>query len=229
MLIVPQRIPEAYVRSTVTTRLDERLNSIGQQILSRTRLESIVQEFNLYPDERRTMIMEDVIEMMRTRDIGFNTRNARADSGSFEVSFQYSSARTAQQVATRLASLFIQENTQDRAVLAEQTDEFLGSQLLEVERQLKEREKQLEDFRRSHPGAMPTQVESNQQALQNAQLQLQAVQESITRDRDRTVAVQRQLQDLQMAASMAPLPESSAQPQATADLRSTARERARRR
>ena len=152
MLIVPQRIPEAYVRSTITTRLDERLLAIGQEILSRTRLESIVQEFNLYPEERRTMIMEDIIEMMRTRDINFNTSRARADSGSFEISFQYSSARTAQAVASRLASLFIQENVQDRAVLAEQTDEFLGSQLLEVERQLKEREKQLEDFRRAHPG-----------------------------------------------------------------------------
>ena len=126
------------------------------------------------------MIMEDIIEMMRTRDIGFNARGARADSGSFEISYQSDSARTAQQVALRLASLFIQENMQDRAVLAEQTDEFLGSQLLEVERQLKEREKQLEDFRRSHPGAMPAQVESNQTALQNAQLQLTGGAGSIT-------------------------------------------------
>ena len=35
---------------------------IQQQILSRTRLERIIQEFNLYPDERKRMIMEDVIE-----------------------------------------------------------------------------------------------------------------------------------------------------------------------
>ena len=61
---------------------------------------------------------------------------------------------------------------------------------------------------------MPTQVESNQQALQNAQLQLQAVQESITRDRDRQVTVQRQLADLAMAASMAPPPDPSSQAKA---------------
>jgi polysaccharide chain length determinant protein (PEP-CTERM system associated) len=212
LLIVPQRIPEAYVRSSVTTRLDERLIAIGQQILSRTTLETIVQEFNLYEAERRTMIMEDVVEMMRTRDIKFNSSRARSDSGSFDVSFQYGSARTAQQVAAKLASLFIQENVQDRAVLAEQTDEFLGSQLLEVERQLKEREKQLEDFRRTHPGAMPSQAEGNQAALQNAQLQMTAVQESITRDRDRQLAVQRQLAEL-AAATVAPQFETG-QPQA---------------
>jgi polysaccharide chain length determinant protein (PEP-CTERM system associated) len=213
LLIVPQRIPESYVKNPVSVRIDERLMSIGQEILSRTRLESIVQEFNLYPEERRTKIMEDVIETMRTRDITFNTRNARADSGSFTISFQYSDPRIAQQVAQRLASLFIQENTQDRAVLAELTDEFLNSQLKDAERQLKERENQLAQFRRDHPGTMPTQVDSNQQGLQNAQLQLQGVQESISRDRDRQITIQRQIADIQMQASLAPPPDANGQAQ----------------
>ena len=52
----------------MTTSLDARLQAISQQIQSRTRLERIIQELNLYEAERRTMIMEDVIELMR-RDI----------------------------------------------------------------------------------------------------------------------------------------------------------------
>ena len=47
--VVPQQVPESYVRSTVTTRIDDRLRAIGQQIMSRTRLEPLVHEFNLYP------------------------------------------------------------------------------------------------------------------------------------------------------------------------------------
>jgi len=43
ILVVPQRVPESYVRSTVTTRIEDRLQSISQQILSRTRLERIIQ------------------------------------------------------------------------------------------------------------------------------------------------------------------------------------------
>jgi len=205
LLIVPQRVPEAYVRPTVTTRLDERLMALSQDILSRTRLESIIQDFNLYPEERRTMIMEDVIEMMRNRDIKFNAARARADSGSFDISFQSDSARTAQKVTEKLAGLFIQESLTDRTALAEQTDAFLSSQLLEVERQLKEREKQLADFRRTHPGAMPSQADGNAAALQNAQLQTTAVQESLARDRDRQAAIQRQLADLSMAVPIAPV------------------------
>ena len=59
ILVVPQRVPESYVRSTITTRIEDRLQAISQQILSRTRLERIIQDFNLYPVERKTAIMED--------------------------------------------------------------------------------------------------------------------------------------------------------------------------
>src|SRR5690606_11035031 len=69
ILVVPQRVPESYVRSTVTASVSERLQTISQQILSRTRLERIIEEFNLYENQRQTMIMEDVVQLMRTRDI----------------------------------------------------------------------------------------------------------------------------------------------------------------
>src|SRR6476469_2877315 len=69
ILVVPQRVPESYVKSTVTTRIEDRLQSLTQQIMSRTRLERTIQDFNLYEKQRKTGIMEDVVEAMR-RDIG---------------------------------------------------------------------------------------------------------------------------------------------------------------
>src|SRR3954469_4368409 len=65
ILVVPQRVPESYVRSTVTTRIEDRLQSLSQQIMSRTRLERIIQDFNLYEKERKTGIMEDIVQRMR--------------------------------------------------------------------------------------------------------------------------------------------------------------------
>src|SRR5215208_3076681 len=79
--VVPQQVPQAYVRPTVTTDISERLQAISQEILSRTRLEAIVQEFNLYAPERETMIMEDVIERMRTTDIMVNVTGGRRSRG----------------------------------------------------------------------------------------------------------------------------------------------------
>ncbi len=169
ILVVPQRVPTAYVRSTVTAGVAERLQTISQQILSRTRLERIIEEFNLYPEERRTMIMEDVVELMRTRDVKVNVPNSRRrnqDASHFSVSFDSSQPRTAMLVAERLASMFVQENLQDREVLADATNQFLQAQLEDARRRLIEHEKKLEEFRQRNSGQLPSQVQSNLQMMQ---------------------------------------------------------------
>jgi polysaccharide chain length determinant protein (PEP-CTERM system associated) len=199
LLIVPQRVPENYVRATVTARLDERLRSIGQQILTRTQLERIMQEFDLYPNERRTMIMEDVIELMK-KDIDIGP--PRGNAGTFTVSFEAGNPRTAMVVTERLASLFIRQNLEDRSAFAEQTGQFLDSQLEESRRKLKDHEAKLEAFKRENPGRMPEEMQANQMALGAAQGQLQSLQETIYRDRDRQLMLQQMLSDAkaQMAA-----------------------------
>jgi polysaccharide chain length determinant protein (PEP-CTERM system associated) len=210
LLIVPQRVPENFVRPTVTARLDERLQAMNREILSRTKLEAIVQEFDLYPEERKTMIMEDVVQLMRTRDI--KLQPPRRGDNAFLIGFEYSEPRTAMLVTERLASLFIRENIEDRTLLADQADQFLQSQLQEMERELKEREKKLVAFKRSNPGVMPEQMNASQQALSNAGLELRGVQESIMRDRDELVKVRRQIADLTAAAAVTTPPEPITQP-----------------
>jgi polysaccharide chain length determinant protein (PEP-CTERM system associated) len=194
ILVVPQRVPETYVRSTVTTRIEDRLQSISQQILSRTRLERIIQDFNLYADRRKTDIMEDVVEGMR-RDIGVEIVKGDA----FRVSFTANDPRTAMRVTERLASFFIDESLKDREVLAEGTNQFLESQLEDARRRLIENEKLLEEYRRKHDGQLPTQLEANMQGLHNTEMQLQALLESLNRDRDRRLILERQIADSAMA------------------------------
>jgi polysaccharide chain length determinant protein (PEP-CTERM system associated) len=191
ILVIPQRVPESYVRATVTTRIEDRLQSMRQQIMSRTRLESIVQSYNLYPELRQRGIMEDVIEQMR-KDI--QVEIVRGDA--FRVSYVSEDPRTAMRVAERLAGLFIEENLQDRAVLAESTNQFLESQLEEARRRLVEHEKKLEDYRMRYAGQLPDQVTPNLQVLSNTQMQLQNLMETTARDRDRRLILERQLADL---------------------------------
>ena len=40
--VIPQKVPEDYVRATVTTSIEDRLQQISQLILSRTRLTALV-------------------------------------------------------------------------------------------------------------------------------------------------------------------------------------------
>jgi len=193
ILVVPQRVPESYVRSTITARIEDRLQSISQQILSRTRLEQIVTDFNLYAKERADKeLMEDIVEQMRTRDIGIDIIKGDA----FRVSYQASDPRTAMRVTERLASLFIDESLRDREVLAEGTSQFLATQLDEARRQLVLTETKLQDFQRAHNGELPAQMAANLQGQHNAEMALQSLGEDLNRDRERRLLLERQVTDI---------------------------------
>ena len=111
----------------------------------------------------------------------------------------------AQKVTARLASLFIDENSRFRENLAESTNVFLESQLEEAKTRLVEHEKKLEEYRRLHAGELPSQLESNLRAIQTAQLQLQSLNESANRARERRLLMERQLVEAQtQPASMTP-------------------------
>jgi polysaccharide chain length determinant protein (PEP-CTERM system associated) len=191
ILVVPQRISESYVRSTVSGRIEDRLQSISQQILSRTRLEKIILEFDLYAQDRKRIVMENIVEMMR-KDITVETVKGDA----FRVSYVSGVPEAAMNVTSRLATLFIQENLRDREVLAEDTNKFLQSQLQDARQRLAEREKMVEEYRRRYAGELPTQVESNMQVIQNTQLQVAAVVQSLDRDRDRRLMLERSIVEL---------------------------------
>jgi polysaccharide chain length determinant protein (PEP-CTERM system associated) len=191
ILVVPQRVPESYVRSTVTTRIEDRLQSMREQILSRTRLERIILDNNLYPDERRTGIMQDVVEQMR-KDIDV----AVIKGDAFRVSYVGREPHTVMKTTERLASLFIEENKHDRESLAQGTNQFLETQLQSARQRLVEQEQKLEAYRKRYAGELPTQASANLQVIQNTQMQIQAVLDSLNRDRDRKLIVQSAISDL---------------------------------
>lgn len=185
IMVVPQRVPESYVRATVSTRIADRLQSINQQIMSRTRLEPVIREFNLYPNLVRAGLMEDVIDRMRKDAV---VQVVRGDA--FRISYTSNDARTAMKVTERLASMYIDENLRDREVLADGTNQFLELQLASAKERLLEHEKRVEEFKRRHAGELPTQVNTNLQVLQNAQLQIQNLVDSIARDKDRRMVLE---------------------------------------
>jgi protein tyrosine kinase modulator len=189
--IVPQRVPDTYVKSPVTTR--DRLRTIQQTILSRTRLERIIEEFNLYPDERRSGIMEDVVQRMRDNDIVMDIRNADV----FTVGFRGDNQRTVQRVAERLSGLFIEENARDRTQMAENTNQFFESTVEEARRKLADHEKKLQAYREAHAGELPSQLDANLQGMQTTMMQIQQLNTSMAQDRDQRLFIEKQLKELE--------------------------------
>jgi polysaccharide chain length determinant protein (PEP-CTERM system associated) len=184
ILVVPQRVPEAYVKSTVTARIEDRLSSIQQQIFSRSRLEKIILDFDLYKEERQRKVMEDVVADMRD-----DVRVMIERGDAFRVLYTNDDPRLAQRVTERLATLFIDENLRERENLAEGTSLFLDTQLEDARRQLIEQEKRLEAYNRQYAGQLPSQVQPNMQALHNANLQLQQLSNALDQDRQQRLAL----------------------------------------
>ena len=119
----------------------------------------------------------------------------------FRVSYVGSNPQVVMKVTDRLASMFIDENLRDRENLAEGTSSFLTAQLDDARRRLIEQEKKLEVYRSQHAGELPSQADTNLQMVQNTQMQIQQLVESINRDRDQRHLVERALADLNAVAT----------------------------
>jgi polysaccharide chain length determinant protein (PEP-CTERM system associated) len=207
ILVVPQRVPDSYVKATITEKIEDRLPSISEQILSRSRLERIITDMNLYPELRSRRVMEDVVETMR-KDVTVTLAGGKDNADSFRVSYVNGSPDTARKVTERLASLYIEQNLKDRENQANSTSQFLETQLQDAKQRLVDHEKKLEAYRTQHSGQLPTQLQGNLQSIQNSSLQLQALNESKNRAIERRLLIERQIAD----SEAVPVPDTAPSP-----------------
>ena len=183
ILIEQQKVPEQYVVPNVTVSLQDRLQSMTQQILSRTRLQSTINRFHLYETHRRPEFLqtEDPVEQMR-KDIKIDLVESPGRPGqltSFKIRYSAGTPQLAQQVNSELTSLFIDENLRSQQQLSESTTAFLQSQLADARAKLEEQEAKVRAFKASHFGNLPSQVETNVQILNGLQAQLQNIQRAL--------------------------------------------------
>lgn len=205
ILVVPPQIPTKIIRTTITESLGTRIQAVKEQILSRPTLEAIITEFDLYPEERRTRLMDDVVAKMRQNVMVGGARRKgtkRVETMTFPVSFQSENPRTAMLVAERLASLVVRQNLESRATRTDTTVQFLQRQLDDARKRLQEHEARVQAFYKANGGRQGTDGQTTLGLLQSTQQHLNAVTESINRDRDRQLRLERTIAD-EMAISAA--------------------------
>src|SRR5579883_2108020 len=124
VLIDGQKIPERFVTATVNAELQDRLATISQRILSSTRLQKIIDTFDLYHDQRKSYTQEEILEMMRA-DIKVTVEKGWTHDrpGAFRVSYEGKNPTVVAEVANQIANLFIEENLRARETNAEGTAE----------------------------------------------------------------------------------------------------------
>lgn len=209
ILVDRQQIPEAFVKPTVTNDVESQLLTLSQEILSRARLVQIAQEYNLYPDLRRRRAPEEVAEQMR-RDIHIGIqggderarRNPDSRTIAFTVSYSAGNPFTAQRVANRLASLYVEENSRSRERQAASTSEFLETQLAEVRGRLQGQERKITAYKERYLGELPEQREANMRTLERLQQQLQLASENNRRAEERRQLLTRSLAEIDQSVGL---------------------------
>ncbi|MFQ5668799.1 MAG: XrtA system polysaccharide chain length determinant [Candidatus Binatia bacterium] len=189
IMVEPQDVPQSFVKATVTTRVQERLNALSQEVLSRTRLEAIINDFNLFRDLRaQGVARERIVAAMRKKiQIQVFPRD-----NAFRISYEGHDPVVVQQVTARLAGLYIDENLRIREEHVSGTTEFLENELEKVKRELEAQEARIQAFKQEHMGELPEQREANMRALEGLRVQLQTVSMALSAAKERKLLLDKQ-------------------------------------
>ena len=189
ILVDRQKIPESFVKSTITTDVEAQLLGLSQQIMSSGQLMKIIEAHNLYPELRQKRSADEVVERMR-RNIRIEVQNDDRDRRNprtvgFSVLYTTTTPKTAMTIANELAALYVNEDVRYREKHSVSASEFLDTQLKEVRERLQNQERRVAEFKERNMGELPEQREANLRTLDRLQQQLQSAQETLRRANER--------------------------------------------
>jgi polysaccharide biosynthesis transport protein len=208
LLVVAQQVPQRYVVPNSTADLNSQLQAMKQEVLSRTRLLRMINDFGLYQKQRRRFAPEQLVGLILSNiDITpLGERPQERTFDAFRISFTTENALLAQQVTSTLTSLFINEHLRSQEEQSTNTTKFLHEQVLDKKGKLDEMEQRLRDFKLQHVGELPEQQQGNLGILQGLQAQLSNTMSSLNRAQQQRVLLQAQIeaQRRQAAAALVP-------------------------
>ncbi|MBU0992213.1 MAG: protein GumC [Proteobacteria bacterium] len=197
ILIQPQKVPTSFVQPIVSSDMDARISTISQQIMSRSNLEKIIEQFDLFRGpEASKMFFEDKINALRER-IKVDVTRSRKDADAFSISYTGQEPEKVMRIANTLASFFIDESLKLREETALGTSNFLDVELDSIRKRLEENEALLKTYRESFMGGLPEQLDTNLRILDRLQEQLSGKQEGMRDAQNRLEVLSSQLVEIE--------------------------------
>jgi polysaccharide chain length determinant protein (PEP-CTERM system associated) len=183
LLVIPQQVPARYVTPTTETDIVDAVQTMTQDVLSRTRLLELIDQFGLYTKERQRLAPEEVITLMRKyiEILPVDPTPGHKDVNAFKISFSAEKAVLAQEVTSKLTSFFIQANLKTREDQATSTNTFLQEHLEAAKTSLATQEEKLRQFKTQYLGELPEQQQGNLAIFSGAQMQLQNIAGALDR------------------------------------------------
>ncbi|MDF0673231.1 MAG: AAA family ATPase [Nitrospira sp.] len=202
ILIENQKIPEDYVKGIGGANVEQRLTMIQQQVMSRTILSQILDEYNLYERQVEREGIESAIETFR-KMIKVETVGTLGSSGksveAVTLSFAHEDPRTAMKVTAKLASLFIEENVNVREQLVTGVSVFLEQELFEAKKALEAQEEAISKYKSKHMGQLPEQMETNLRTLDRLQMELTSTDDLLHGQTDRLSRVETLIKEYEVS------------------------------
>ena len=188
ILIEEQEIPSELVHSTITSYADQRIETIKQQVMSRTTLWKVVEQYNLYADLRRTNPAEEVVKRF-TKDIAVEvisadvvdkrTQHPTKATIAFTVAYQSNSPDLAQKVANELTSLFLGQNLKSRERQAQEATLFLQQEADNLSTHIGVVDEKIAQFKHRANGALPELMPLNLQLMSQSDRELMDIDQQI--------------------------------------------------
>ena len=193
VLILNQQIPAALVPSTVTTYAQERIQSITQEVTSRSKILKLVEKYNLLPDKAKKLTTEELVDEIRKR-ISFQTINAEINKETqsqpilltiaFSISYEDEDPGKAEAVTNEIVSFYLAKNLESREKVARGATEFLTEQLKQEKMRMDELQTRLAAFEKEHLEELPEYSAFNMQKLErlsqrmsDADMQIRSLEE----------------------------------------------------
>lgn len=215
--VVPPQIPTRMVQTNVAEDMQARITSIYQNVLQRNSLVNLIQSYNLYPDDRKRLPMEDVLDIMR-KDISLGQieymsrggGSMRQNVNAFAVRYTYSDRRLAQKVCNAVITQFINESTTSRSVQSETTTQFFKDQYEVARRDLDEINAKIANYRSRNMGELPEQEQMVMSRITSMEANLQAASGQVSRAQQDRIQLESQLRDTrdQITTLSQPVPET---------------------
>lgn len=202
ILVDQAEIPEDLVSTIVDGYVERRLEAITRRILVSDNLLRIIEQYDLYPEQRQRVPIAAVIEDMRD-SIGREIISAdvvNPNSGSrsratvaFKVWFDHGQADVAQRVTNELVSLYLNENLRARRQRASETASFIQAERERAEQRIAELGREFSEFKSANSGSLPDDLPYNQQQIARAQNDMGDLDRQSQSLREREIYLEAQL------------------------------------
>lgn len=190
ILVDPQKVPDNYIKATVTQNIADRLSTIQEQVTSPAVLKKLIDTMGLYPDLKKSLGEQEVIRIMQTSIQVEPVTSMGSQLSAFRITFKGRNPVEVAQVTNQIAALFIEENLKVREQQSYGTADFLESELQKTSQDLQQKESELATTRSRYLQELPESEQFHVQQAENLRMEMRGMDDRISRDQQEKISLQ---------------------------------------